>query len=227
MSAARKFIVWDWNGTLLNDTEAVMACNNLILENIGRGPISEDKFREHFIHPTRNFYAALGLSDEELERVMGMERNAFHDAYEAMAAEMSLHAGASEILQELRAHNVLSLIVSNHITGEIRRLLKQHDIEHHFEQVIAYISRGAQFRDMTKGQKLEQYVEENGLNGANALIVGDTMEEVDIARSLGMISVAITGGVHAEHRLRGKKPDYVIHSLHELRPILRERGFLS
>lgn len=227
MSALKKFIVWDWNGTLLNDTDAVMASNNMILEKIGRAPISAELFRDCFIHPTRDFYAAIGLSEEELTKVMVMERDAFHDAYEELALTMPLHLGATEILDALREHNVASLIVSNHITGEIVRILKQRNIDHHFDEVIAYISRGKQFRDMTKGEKLQEYIKANGLNGTNALIVGDTMEEIEIARALGMISVSITGGVHAEHRLRAKSPDHVIHSLHELKPILQERGFIS
>lgn len=227
MSALKKFIVWDWNGTLLNDTDAVFACNNMVLEKIGRGPVSAEAFRDHFIHPTRDFYVAIGLNEEELAKVMIMERDAFHDAYEAMADLAPLHLGATDILQDLRKHNVANLIVSNHITGEITRILKQRNIDHHFDEVIAYISRGKQFRDMTKGEKLHEYIKANGLDGMNALIIGDTMEEIEIARALGMISVAITGGVHAEHRLRSKAPDHVIHSLHELRPILQERGFIS
>ena len=59
------------------------------------------------------------------------------------------------------------------------------------------------------------------------MIVGDSVEEIEIAREQGLISVAITGGCASEDRLRGEKPDYLIHSLHELKPILQERGFAS
>jgi len=44
---------------------------------------------------------------------------------------------------------------------------------------------------------------------------------------LGMVSIALTGGVITEQRLRAAKPDHLIHSLHELKPILQERGFAS
>ncbi|MGB9154348.1 MAG: HAD family hydrolase [Alphaproteobacteria bacterium] len=227
MSAQKKFIVWDWNGTLLNDTDAVVFCVNAILAKVNHAPITAEFFRDIFLHPIDQFYRSVGLNEEELRQILDLERDAFHDYYNPMAQQVALHQGATEILQALKHNNVSSLIVSNHITDEITHLLKQHNIDHHFDEVIAYISRGMQFRDMTKGQKLQDYIKANGLNGSNALIIGDTMEEIEIARELGMTSVAITGGVHAEHRLRAKEPDYVIHSLHELKPILQERGFIS
>ena len=59
------------------------------------------------------------------------------------------------------------------------------------------------------------------------MIIGDSVEEIHIAREQGLISVAITGGCVSEKRLRAEKPDYVIHALTELKPIMQERGFAS
>jgi phosphoglycolate phosphatase len=42
-----------------------------------------------------------------------------------------------------------------------------------------------------------------------------------------LISVAITGGIVAEQRLRDAKPDHLIHHLRELKPILQERGIAA
>ena len=58
------------------------------------------------------------------------------------------------------------------------------------------------------------------------MIVGDSIEEIHIAHEQDLISVAITGGCVSEERLRAGNPDYLIHSLHELKPILQERGFV-
>jgi phosphoglycolate phosphatase len=94
-----------------------------------------------------------------------------------------------------------------------------------FADVLAYGARATQFRGGTKGDKLRHYIKENGLCGGEALIVGDSTEEITIARDQGLVSAAITGGCVSEERLRAEKPDYLIHSLHELKPILEQRGF--
>ena len=80
---------------------------------------------------------------------------------------------------------------------------------------------------MTKGERLRRHIEAEGLSAANAMIVGDTREEIKIARALGMGSVALTGGVLAEYLLHEAKPDYLVHSLDEMGPILQQRGFAA
>ena len=68
------------------------------------------------------------------------------------------------------------------------------------------------------------YAEERGARPQDTIIIGNTVEEIEIARSQGLISIAITGGCVSEKRLRARTgPHHIIHSLHELKPILEER----
>ena len=68
---------------------------------------------------------------------------------------------------------------------------------------------------------------ENGFVPQQTIIVGDSPEETRIARSLGLISVAITGGFVSEQRLCAAQPDFLIHSFSEMPAILRDRGFTT
>ncbi|MDE2030112.1 MAG: HAD family hydrolase [Alphaproteobacteria bacterium] len=224
MSKNRKLVVWDWNGTLLDDTDLMLVCVNIILERMNRAPITMERFRETQMKPLKNFYLAVGVDEKDIPHVLEQERTLFHDHYEPMAIGAPLRDGATDLLAALNTHGTAGVIVSNHITGEIIRLLKQHDIHHHFDEVIAYESRGVQFRE-PKGEKLHAYIAANGLNDADGIIIGDTVEEMEIARALGMASVAITGGIQSESRLRAAHPDHIVHSLHELKPVFQERGF--
>jgi phosphoglycolate phosphatase len=228
MSAQDKFIVWDWNGTLLDDAKAVLDCYNLILARLGRAGMSIESFREWHDMPFEIIYRRAGLNDEDIGRLKAMaEHNIFHDHYEPLADRLALREGVTEILGRAATGNVHSYILSNHIVDPIRRQLDRLGIERHFREVLAYESRALQFKDMTKGERLRRYIKAQALHPGNAVIIGDTLEEIDIARDLGLISVALTGGVVSEVRLRAAKPDYLIHSLHELAPILQERRFVA
>jgi len=56
-------IVWDWNGTLVDDLPIVVDCVNAALAVIGEPPIDADDYREHFARPVNRFYESLlGLS---------------------------------------------------------------------------------------------------------------------------------------------------------------------
>lgn len=227
MNAATKNIVFDWNGTLFDDFTAVHGCTNVLLASEGHAPVEAEHFRRHYNIPFDQFYRGMGFNDQQIEKLMDLENTSFHDHYEPLATQTGLRDGASDILKQARQYGVKSLILSNHIIDPIRAQLKRLDIEHLLDEVLAYADRATQFRDMTKGERLKNFMKTRAMTPASTIIVGDSVEEIEIAHEQGLIGVAITGGCVSEERLRAVKPDYVIHSLHELRPIMQERGFVS
>jgi phosphoglycolate phosphatase len=226
-AASRKFIVWDWNGTLLDDAPTVLACINLVLEKFACKPLSMDAMRTSHMRTIEELYASAGVPQAELPSILACDRDFFHDAYEPRADHVALRAGATGILGRLAANDVANVILSNHITPQIVRLLKRHDIHHFFDDVLGFTSREMQFREKNKDERIGDYIAARGLNPENALAIGDSAEEIALARRRSMASVAITGGLTSEERLRDAKPDYVVHSLLELEPILEERRFVA
>lgn len=222
-----KHIIFDWNSTLLDDFPIIHDCMNHIMERVGKPSITIDAFRRSYEVPFENLYSNLGFAEHEVQQVMHIDRHVFHDVYEPKAANAPLRDGAADILQHVKNNGIQSYILSNHIVEPIRGQLRRLGIDHLFDEVLAYATRDVQFRDMTKGERLRRYREDNKIAAHDAMIVGDSVEEIEIARAQDLISVAITGGGALEERLRQERPDYVIHSLRELKPILDKEGFVS
>ncbi len=227
MTEPARHIIFDWNSTLLDDIHALHGCTNLLLEGEGHPPVSLDFFQSHYDVPFRQLYNNLGLTPDKVQRLIELENSAFHLHYEPMAAKAALRDGAQDILQNAQTHGLQTYILSNHIVEPIREQLRRLQIEHFFAEVLAYANRQVQFKDMTKGERLRRYRAEHGWHDHDAIIVGDSVEEIEIAHEQGMISVAITGGCVSEQRLAAGKPDYLIHSLRDLNTILRQEGFVS
>ena len=227
MANTPKHIVFDWNSTLLDDFPIIHECMNEIMRTVGRPAFTIEHFRNCYEVPFEQLYMNLGFSKDEADRMMELERSTFHDFYEPRAVAAGLREGAAEILQHVQSNGVQTYILSNHIVDPIRAQLRRLEIEHFFTEVLAYATLATQFKDMTKGERLRRYMADKNVSGQPTMIVGDSLEEIDIAKQQGFISVAITGGGADEERLRAHQPDYVIHSLHELKPILAERGFAS
>ena len=70
-------ILWDWNGTLLDDTDACVASLNLMLERRGVKPITLEFYRREFAFPVRSFYEKIGvrLEDEDWDRLATPRRS--------------------------------------------------------------------------------------------------------------------------------------------------------
>jgi len=221
-----KYIVFDWNGTLFDDTHVVLESLNAHISHHGHAAVDIDTLRAHYDTPPKIYYRNLGFTEAEAERLHN-SGHLFNAHYESRTATLGLRAGSTEILTDLQKAGTKALILSNHIADAIRDQLKRLDIEHFFKDVLAFPNIALQYRDITKGERLRRHMQGYKFTPLNAVIVGDTVEEIEIGREQGLTSVAITGGMISEARLRAAKPDYLVHSLQELRPILQEREMLS
>ena len=56
-----KRLIWDWNGTLLDDVAAAVGALNRMLVKRGARPITIEHYRRRFGFPVRPFYAELGV----------------------------------------------------------------------------------------------------------------------------------------------------------------------
>ncbi|AMA61544.1 HAD family hydrolase [Bradyrhizobium sp. CCGE-LA001] len=220
-------LVFDWNGTLLDDADVLLQTTNIILGRFDRAAIDMQTFRDRFDVPLSVFYRSLGLSEGDIETIDSDSSAIFHDVYEPLANKAALRDGARCILETARQHDISSIIVSNHIADPVRAQLQRHGINDCVAEVLAFESRATQFKSMSKGERLRRYIQAYDLTPGSIFIVGDMPVEMDIARDLGLISIAIMGGCVSESRLKLAQPDYLVEDHHMLLPILQDRGLLG
>ena len=93
--------VWDWNGTLLDDTWLCCASLNRLLTEDGHPPVDPVRYREIFQFPVIKVYQAIGFTPDEASfRAMSVR---FMAAYEARKTECRLHDHAETLLAGLSA----------------------------------------------------------------------------------------------------------------------------
>ncbi|MCP3476085.1 HAD hydrolase-like protein [Bradyrhizobium sp. CCGUVB1N3] len=218
-------LVFDWNGTLLDDSYALLQTTNAILNRLGHASIDIKTFREHCDVPLSLLYGSLGMSQDEVAMVDRDGSAMFHATYEPLADRADLREGARRVLELARREEASSIILSNHIVDPLRAQLRRLGIDDYIDDVLAFESRTTQYKSMNKGERLRLYMQENDLKPASTFIIGDMPVEIDIARNLGLISISITGGFVSDSRLRAAEPDYTINNHHELLPILQGHGF--
>ncbi|RTE88334.1 MULTISPECIES: HAD hydrolase-like protein [Bradyrhizobium] len=220
-------LVFDWNGTLLDDTYALLETTNVILDRFGRPSIDIKTFRDRCDVPLSLLYLSLGMSREEIEAMERDDGALFHDLYEPLAAKADLREGARRVLEIARRQSALLIILSNHIVAPLQSQLRRLGVDHYITDVLAFESRATQYKSMSKGERLRLYMQRYDLKPASTFIIGDMPVETDIARNLGLTSISITGGFVSTSRLQAARPDYTINNHHELLPILQSRGYFS
>jgi phosphoglycolate phosphatase len=219
-----RLIVFDWNGTILSDTVASWKAANICLEFYGQPAITLQRYRETFHFPVIHFYTLNGC-DVDLVLARKAEANIlFQNAYETLAKNCRTRRSAREILEWLQVQNIDCIILSNYITERIKTHLKRLKIEKYFQYVSAHDDDGSTIlQHTTKAQRLSDYMVKRGYKPEDTIIIGDSAEEPDIARHLGLTSIGITDGYITEKRLIKAKPGHIIRHLGEIKALVQAR----
>jgi phosphoglycolate phosphatase-like HAD superfamily hydrolase len=220
-----KLVAFDWNGTLIADNNAVFESDNEVLKFLGRKKVSFTDFLKHFDVPVKNYYLALGLDEKILEEKAQGISQTFHKYYEKRATKIRSRSHAKETLNWLSGEDISAVIISNHIKEKIIEQLVRLKMDIFFDEVLGNYSIGTAYKTRNKKERLLEYLNSNNINPADILIVGDTLEEIQMAKELKALSVAITHGNCSTPRLNAAKPDYLISDLGNIINIIREINY--
>ncbi|MFF4653523.1 HAD family hydrolase [Streptomyces sp. NPDC001380] len=194
----RAHIVWDWNGTLLHDIDAVVAASNAAFAEVGLAPLSVERYRELYCIPIPLFYERMlgrAPTAEEWERMDGV----FHLAYTAHSAGCTLTEGAELLLERWEAAGRSQSILSMYGHEELVPLVRGFGIERRFVRVDGRVGPSG-------GGKAEHMVRHLAALGdavapARTVVIGDAADDALAARAVGARAVLYTGGSHTRRNL--------------------------
>lgn len=220
MSPSRHAVVFDWNGTLLADTALCVQATNKVLERFGLPHITIARYRAEYTVPLHLMYRAFGCTEEMVIDRQQELIDIFRGHYEPRAHKLRPRRGASKALAALKARGHSTAILSNYTKDSITAQVARLGLSAHFDALLTSDSITQVFMRGGKGERLKAFVEVQ--NTKKAIIVGDTVEEVQIARDYGYVAVALADGVCSASRLKAAKPDFLITSLEALPDIAQK-----
>ncbi|WP_328462638.1 HAD hydrolase-like protein [Actinoplanes sp. NBC_00393] len=190
-----KHLVWDWNGTLLDDLHLVVSSTNTAFASVGGRDVGSDEHRLAFRRPVAEFYAEMlgrAVDDEEFGRLDRI----FHDAYRVGLTDIALAADAqaaikawpgSQSLLSMWFHSELVPAVESFgLTGMFTRI----------DGLRAELGGGF------KAAHLAAHLDGLGVAGRDVVMIGDSLDDADAAESVGGKAVLYTGGFTHPTRLR-------------------------
>jgi phosphoglycolate phosphatase-like HAD superfamily hydrolase len=189
-------LVWDWNGTLLDDLPLVVAATNASIAEFGVAPTTAEEHRRDFRRPIAAYYATLlGRPVDEAE--YARLDKAFHTAYDAGLAGCALTGDA---LAALAAWTGTQSLLSMWFHTDLVPAVSRYALDRYFVRVDglrATVGGG------TKTPYLVAHLEAVGLTGADCVLVGDSVDDAEAAEAVGARCVLYAGGFTGLERLRG------------------------
>lgn len=212
--AKYKHIIWDWNGTLLDDLQLNFEVVNTLL---GRRNLPELKSVEYyhsiFSFPIIDFYTVMGFD---------FNKESFHDVakeYTFMIddrfPELSIFPDAESALWHFKQMGINQLIVSQLEHTTLQKQVRAHDIDYFFTEILGT-------RDIYAKSKVAiglDWLERSGAQGEDILFVGDTVHDFEVSESIGCDCVLIARG-HNSFDMLSATGAKVLHSIDELKALV-------
>ena len=203
-----KNIVWDWNGTIVNDANLFVDIMNGLLKEKGLPLTSLDFYKKNFCFPIEKYWKSLGFSFTKQEFMF--LNNIFISRYKKRMFESPLHEGIVDFFLLMKKRNkqfVLSASEHSLLSSSIG-FYKLSDVFNGYLGVDNLNARGK----IEFGKKLcKQY----NLKSEETLFIGDTEHDKEVADCLGASVVLISHGHVSFQRLK-KTGALVVRSLSEL-----------
>ncbi len=190
-------VVWDWNGTLLDDADLCVESMNRVLEIYRLPPLDAERYRALFRFPVVEYYRALGFDFDRhpFERV-GLE---FMDHYELRRTRCGLRSGAREALLSVQSAGIPQYVLSAYQERRLQSLLEHHGLSVFFDGVAG---GGDDFAHGKIERALAWKSTWTSSPGGRVLLVGDTDHDAEVAQAMGADCWLIAGGHQSPGRLR-------------------------
>ena len=189
-------IIWDWNGTLLNDLELCISTINTLLEKRNLKKIDSKVYKEVFSFPVKDYYRAIGFDFSREDFAVPAQE--FIDLYNEGVAGCGLHTEAFDVLSYFDSIGKRQFVLSAMKQDMLETTLKHQKIFNFFEGVFGLDDHYA----VSKIERGKQMISEFKIQNENAVIIGDTIHDFEVAQELGIACILIANGHQSEERLQ-------------------------
>ena len=205
----KELVIFDWDGTLIDSQANIVQCFQLVIEELNLPARSNPEISN-----------IIGLGMREALKELFPQQDA--DLYEQMVDRYRYHffasnpsepfTGAEEVLSKLAANGYILAVATGKGRTGLNKAFKHTGFGQYF-----HVSRCAdETRSKPHPLMLEEILEHTGMEAEQAVMVGDTVYDLEMAKNAGMSSIGVSYGVHDAERLLKHEPITVINEIRAL-----------
>ena len=188
-------IIWDWNGTLLNDTALCLNIINGLLKTKNLKTLSLEDYRLIFDFPVKNYYEKVGFNfiDYSFEEV-GKQ---WMDEYEIRKGETVLFEGTKDVLDYISSLGIGQSILSAYSLETLIEIINDHGLSKYFKHITGLDHIYATSK-LDIGKELIKKID---APLQKIVLIGDTIHDHEVASELGIQCILIANGHQSKERL--------------------------
>ena len=188
-----ELIIWDWNGTLLDDTARCVETVNSMLSKRGLPTLTVQAYREVFDFPVAEYYLKIGFDfAREPFDSLAVE---YIEKYNSAMEFCALQKDAVEVLKHFRDAGTKQIVLSACEQGLLEKQIADYRLTGYFDALVGQ-------KDIYAGGKLGAAQDYFAGGISDALLIGDTTHDYEVARALNADCRLVANGHHSRERLQ-------------------------
>lgn len=208
-----KVIIWDFNGTLIDDVKAALESVNDMLTRRNLPLINMEQYASYVDTPIIKFYEH--IFDDLYSMDFGEIAIEFNEGYEKHLPERAVMANAEEVLEYFNKKGKLQTVISATHIDKVTNRLTEFGLTDYFDKILAHNNLIAE----DKTHLAVKYFAEKGIRPSEAVVIGDCVADFKMAEAMGCDCILTTQG-HQSRIEFAETTALVIDSLLELKNII-------
>ena len=207
-------ILWDWNGTLLDDVALCSRLVNEMLKRHGYAPVGDlDAYRRVFCFPIETYYQNAGF--DFARHPFAQLAVEYTDLYEPQSRDCCLQPGAVQVLNTLRQRGATQVILSASPLPMLKWQVEHLGVASYFDTLLG-------LTDVYAKSKIalgKDWLESSQICPQNAVMIGDSVHDFEVACALGVGCVLVSRG-HQSREVLSATGAVVVDNLMDLLQIV-------
>ncbi|MDO3722631.1 HAD-IA family hydrolase [Marinobacter sp. chi1] len=210
-----KAVIFDWDGTLVDSVDHIADSLHQAATELGYPALEWEAYRDiiglGMVEALGRLYP--GIEHEEMLAIR--ERYATY-FFSKVTTPQNVFDGMAEVVADIRRSGLGCSVATGKSRRGLEQALTSSGLGVHFD-----ITRCAdETRSKPDPKMLEEILDFYGFEPKNAVMIGDTRYDLEMAQRIGMPSIGVEWGVHKRDVLGDYEPHAVVDTVSDLRAVL-------
>ena len=183
-----QYVLWDFNGTLVNDVAVCLQNMNTLLKKYRKPPIDLTTYRDVFTFPVIEYYKRVGII--ETDEAFTAIANEWMAGYYDMEKDLRVFDGTMDNLKRVRQMGLSQGVLSASSTAQLKRMLDRFGLTPYMNHILG-------LEDIYAKGKVEiglEFIRTHYLSPQKMVLIGDTLHDYHVANQMGIHCILFSGG---------------------------------
>lgn len=206
-----KYIIFDFNGTLLDDVSVSLGALNYCLHKYvdKNKTISLNSYLDEFSFPVGDYYKKIGFDFNKIN--YDEVANDFIGYYDERFKDNKLYPNVIKTLKRLKDEGYSLIILTASYVKLIEKQLEFYGIKDYFDDVLAQENKYA----LSKTQIMLNYLKDHNINANSCIYLGDTSHDIEVAKQCNIKVISFYKGHNSYNKLK-KDNDLLVDDINDI-----------